>query len=340
MIFPKISIIVPSYNQGQYLEKTILSIINQAYPDLELYIVDGGSTDDSIEIIKKYEQQISWWVSEKDEGQSNAINKGFSKISGHIVSWVNSDDLLLKGALHKVAEHFSSLPSDVGLIHGGTTLFDAKKDIKNDWGYVNPSLERNLAGMAFSQPSAFFLKKYLDVVGGKLNEQLHYGMDYDLFCRLACVCRFTPVNDLFSKYRLHDNSKSVKEQHKFINDWNCTFVNFCKNVGWIDTLEEMKNSGFFQSDQLSYYCPFDFSPDMSIIAGADRKQTLFYHFCYLLKAFYWNDERMKAKKILDYLKTNYNIEWIKNEKDVPAIMKKMMLPDFILKGLKKIKNSI
>jgi glycosyltransferase involved in cell wall biosynthesis len=338
MIFARISIVVPSFNQGQYLEETLLSIINQAYPNLELFVVDGGSTDNSVEIIKKYQQHITWWVSEKDKGQSNAINKGLTRATGEIITWINSDDLLTPGALHSVAKYFSSMPSDVGFIHGATILFDEKREIKKDWGYSNPSLERNLAGMAFPQPAAFFLKKYLDIIGAQVNDQLHYGMDYDLFSRLACICRFFPVKDIFSKYRLHDSSKSVMDQDKFIGDWSRVFVNLCKNLGWNDMLDEMRSSGFFEEEVLAYYDPFVFTPEKDINRYADKKKILFYHYCYMLKAFYWSGQREVARRMLKHLKHSYPSEWIKNEKDFSIIIKKLGLPDILLRVIKKIKS--
>lgn len=340
MNFPRISIIIPSFNQGHYLEETILSVLDQQYPDLELLITDGGSTDNSVEIIKKYESRINWWVSEKDRGQSHAINKGLGRATGEIINWINSDDLLLPGALHQVASYFANLPDDAGLIHGGTTLFREKKDIKTDWGYVNPSLERNLAGMAFSQPSAFFLKKYLDRTGGQVNEDLHYGMDYDLYCRLACLCSFVPVKDIFSKYRLHSGSKSVTAQDNFIDDWSRTFVNLCKNLGWNDILNQMQASGFVDDGVLNYYKPFEFLPDKSKIANADKKRILFYHYAYVLKSFYWSGQADRAKQLLKMMKENYPRHWLMQEKDVPPIIKKLALPGIILRTLKKFKRLI
>src|SRR4051794_29425295 len=106
MNYPKISVITPSFNQAPFLEETILSIINQDYPNLEYIVIDGGSTDKSVDIIRKYEEKITFWVSEKDNGQSEAINKGFEKATGDIVCWINSDDILLPHALIKVANFF------------------------------------------------------------------------------------------------------------------------------------------------------------------------------------------------------------------------------------------
>ena len=180
MDFPKISIVIPSYNQGKYLEQTIHSVIDQEYPNLELFVVDGGSNDNSIDIIKKYEQQITWWVSEKDSGQSEAINKGFAKAKGDIVSWLCSDDLYTPGSLAKIAFQFSNATPQTGLIHGGVVLFNEKKELERRFNYLNPCIESFISGIVFSQPSAFYKKKYLDQVGF-LDESLHFGMDFDLF---------------------------------------------------------------------------------------------------------------------------------------------------------------
>jgi glycosyltransferase involved in cell wall biosynthesis len=322
------------------MEEAILSVLDQQYPDLELLIADGGSTDNSVGIIKKYENRIKWWVSEKDRGQSHAINKGLNQATGEIINWINSDDLLMPGALQQVASCFASQPADVGLIHGGTILFKGSNDIKTDWGYKNPCLERNLAGMAFSQPSAFFLKKYFDKIGGQLNDQLHFGMDYDLYCKLACVCRFVPVQDVFTKYRLHEESKSVAAADNFIGDWSRTFVSLCRNLRWDDLLQQMQVSGFFEKNTLDYFEPFGFTPDQTIIRPADKSKILFYHYAYVLKAFYWSGRLDKAKQLLKLMKAGYPGVWLKEEKDIPPIIKKMALPAFVLRILKKIRNSI
>jgi glycosyltransferase involved in cell wall biosynthesis len=120
--YPKISIITPSFNQGKFLEETILSIISQKYPSLEFIIIDGGSTDESVEVIKKYGQHITYWISEKDNGQAEAINKGFEKATGEIITWLNSDDLYEKDALLTIGKMFAESP-DVDFIFGDCLFF-------------------------------------------------------------------------------------------------------------------------------------------------------------------------------------------------------------------------
>src|SRR5690606_31772171 len=120
--WPKISIVTPSYNQGQFIEETILSILNQNYPNLEYIIIDGGSTDNTVEIIKKYEDRITYWVSEKDNGQADAINKGLEQCTGEIFNWINSDDYLAKKSLYSIA--IASIYNDnAKIIAGGCTHF-------------------------------------------------------------------------------------------------------------------------------------------------------------------------------------------------------------------------
>ena len=111
MNYPRISIVTPSFNQGKYIEQTIQSVLSQNYPNLEYIIIDGGSTDGTVEIIKKYEQQLTYWISEPDKGQTDAINKGFAKCTGEIFNWINSDDYYSPNSLHIVAEVFSENPT-------------------------------------------------------------------------------------------------------------------------------------------------------------------------------------------------------------------------------------
>jgi len=335
MNFPKISVVIPSYNQGQYLEETILSIINQQYPNLEVLVVDGGSKDNSVEIIKKYEQLFTWWVSEKDKGQSDAINKGFAKVTGDIVTWLCSDDLFTDDALIKVANIFSGLSDDIGLVYGGARLFGEKMKPKETWGYEDAGVERYIAGQAFPQPSAFFKRKYLLEAGNWVREDLHLGMDFDLFARLGCVCKFHSVNEIFSLYRLHDASKTVSQHSRLIEDWTRSFGNLCRNFGWNDIIEKIQSipqlSGF-----LDYTYPF--KANQQIISSVDKKLVLFYHLCYWLKSCYHYNRREDARKILAILKKDFPEKWIKKEKHIPQIIKRLKFPDPVLDALLSLKN--
>jgi glycosyltransferase involved in cell wall biosynthesis len=338
MNFPKISIVIPSYNQGQFLEETILSIINQQYPNLELFVVDGGSNDNSVGIIKKYEQYITWWVSESDKGQSDAINKGFAKATGEIITWINSDDILLPLSLNKVAQHFLTFPQKTGLIHGGTILFDEKKDIETRFNYLAPSPESYLSGMAFSQPAAFFKKKYFDKAGF-LNNDLNFGMDYDLFMRLVLISTFQPVKDIFSKYRLHDQSKSIAESNKFIGDWKRSFINLCKNLSWHKELDTLQASGLYDKE-INFYYKFSFEPDESLLSSLNSQKALYFHLGHVLKDLYWTGRIDEAKKLMRQMQTHFSEDWSEDDLRLKTILARLKLPAIALRVLKKIRRQV
>lgn len=175
-----ITIIVPNYNGASTLERTLRSVLDQQYPALELLVVDGGSTDASVEIIKRYDDKITWWVSEKDRGQSDAINKGFARASGEVVNWLCSDDLLEPDALHQVAAAFADPSLDVLV---GATRHE-RVDIERAISISRPSLS-SIALMplcvTIGQPACFYRRRLLDR-SPPLDESLHYTMDLDLWC--------------------------------------------------------------------------------------------------------------------------------------------------------------
>lgn len=209
MIWPKISIVTPSYNQGQFIEQTILSVINQNYPNLEYIIIDGGSTDNTIEIIKKYEKHIMYWVSEPDRGQTHALNKGFAKCTGDIMAYLNSDDYYAEGVFFRISEIFKD-PS-VNIINGECAWFWEGSDKINIQKARNVSYQRLLkywiGDVIPAQPSVFFRKSVLDHVGYP-DESLIYGMDVDMWIKMSKYYQFTTVNELFSYYRFHKASKT------------------------------------------------------------------------------------------------------------------------------------
>jgi glycosyltransferase involved in cell wall biosynthesis len=179
---PTITIITPSFNQGQYLEETILSVINQEYPNLQYIVIDGASTDNSVDIIKKYADKIDYWISEKDKCHAEALNKGFRVATGDIINWINSDDQLTPGALMKVAQRFAENPGAM-MIHGRIEYFG---EIPHNFYSSNLSLKdietKYAAHICMPQPATFYKKKLLDEQG-LLDETLLFSMDTDLFIR-------------------------------------------------------------------------------------------------------------------------------------------------------------
>lgn len=206
--YPKITIVTPSFNQAIFLERTILSVINQGYPNLEYIIIDGGSTDGSVDIIKKYESHISKWVSEPDSGQSNAINKGFKMATGDLYNWLNSDDILYPATLKIVAEYCLKYPNHQ-VFYGDRVIID--KDDRVLKVNEGPSFKRWESKMYLKIPqeTTFFSKSIWNKVNG-LNEDLHYTMDVDLWRRFLKYTDFIHIPFYLGAYREHDLSKSVE----------------------------------------------------------------------------------------------------------------------------------
>ncbi|MDX2003535.1 MAG: glycosyltransferase family 2 protein [Chitinophagales bacterium] len=206
MQLPKISVITPSYNQGQYIEQTILSVVNQDYPNLEYIIIDGGSTDNTLEIIRRYEQKISYWVSEKDEGQSDAINKGLMKATGEIVVWLNSDDYYEPGALNWVGDAFVKNP-EAGVVIGNVnnmTPAGSKQLYQNHF-----ELFDFLKRVSIHQPGVFW-KKELCEVYGYLDKSFYYLMDHELWVRIFFNTQIVHIEKALVNFRIHDQAKTGK----------------------------------------------------------------------------------------------------------------------------------
>jgi len=204
--YPKISIVTPSYNQAQFLEKTILSILNQDYPNLEYIIIDGGSTDGSIEVIKKYNQYLAYWVSEKDDGQADAINKGFKIATGDFIAWQNSDDIYLPGAFFKVVERFKKYP-DSDIVFGNMYLIDKNDEIIEDVRFFPFNLEHLIYyKWNITSQSTFWKRELLGKEGYLKNYKVLFDLDW--FIRLGLKKRkFSFIRSFFGGYRIHSESK-------------------------------------------------------------------------------------------------------------------------------------
>lgn len=209
---PKISVITPTFNQGAFIEKTINSVLSQNYPNLEFIIIDGGSTDNTVEIIKKYEQHLTYWVSEPDRGQSHAINKGMALATGDLLTWLNSDDWFTSGALQKFADVFSQYP-DAGIIAGAGQIVDQTGKIIYYKEPTDPitleTLYDWLDGGNFSQPSSIFTKEAW-IRCGPLDESEHIAMDLDLWLKIARAgFQFIHLKELLSEALSHPDAKTT-----------------------------------------------------------------------------------------------------------------------------------
>lgn len=211
MGWPRITIVTPSFNQGEFIEETIRSVLLQGYPNLEYIIIDGGSTDDTVEIIKKYEPWLSYWVSEPDSGQTHALNKGFAKATGKIYGFLNSDDLYNRGTLQKITSLLdASLASPTLLTCTGAFFKDSQEELYTP--PPAPTLENWLSSpVSLFQPSTFWTRELHNAVGC-FNEELHFCFDKDFFIRcVLCDAAYIAMPQLIAaKLRVHPQTKTSK----------------------------------------------------------------------------------------------------------------------------------
>ncbi len=221
MALPKLSIIVPSYNQGEYIEETLLSIINQDYPGKELIVIDGGSTDNSVDIIKKYEQQITYWVSEKDEGQSHAINKGFELATGDYIAWMNSDDIYYENAFKKIFSIYNIEKSDFifGPVRSGKDPVNSSFMASNNDKKLSVF---NLLHFFYTvdciipSQSVFVKKDFLKEHNiGFLDKSFHYCMDMEWYCRIVLAKpKYFAYKEALSFFRINNTTKTGSQYSK------------------------------------------------------------------------------------------------------------------------------
>jgi glycosyltransferase involved in cell wall biosynthesis len=208
---PKISVVTPSYNQARYLETTLRSVLEQNYENLEYIVMDGGSTDRSVEIIQRYGEQFAYYQSQPDGGQADAIRQGFRRSSGDILMWVNSDDLLLPGALHAIERYFVDHPH-VDLVVGRNLMIDEVGRIVRRIWPVRPTFARTYHwGCGFSQPASAWTRSIYERVG-ELDSSLHFCMDRDLYLRLLHLGRAGVIHHYLAAFRIHKAAKSSTQR--------------------------------------------------------------------------------------------------------------------------------
>jgi len=213
---PLISIITPSYNQSDYLEKAMVSVLNQDYPNLEYIIVDGNSTDGSQDIIKKYVNRLAWWVSEKDNGQADAFNKGLMHAGGKYIGWLNSDDLYLDGVVSEAIELLELNP-EIAFVFGDVQSINEIGEITNIMKYGNWSLVDLMQFKMIGQPAVFMRKDLLVSTGG-LDTSYHFLLDHHLWLRLASNAQIKYSNKIWAAARFHATAKNVAHAAEFGNE--------------------------------------------------------------------------------------------------------------------------
>ena len=241
--WPLISIVTPSYNQGEFIEETIRSVLLQGYPNLEYIIIDGGSNDNSVEIIRKYEKFLAYWVSEQDEGQSHAINKGFKMLTGEIVAFLNSDDLYMPNALEFVSQYLIQNPK-YDFICAQTKFIDTNSKPTNGFESlfmvpINHITKKEEIQVA--QPSTFFYSSVFQKIGF-LNQNLKYCFDYEFWLRAFLAgLNFGASEKIISLFRLHNDSKTMTAYSR--GEFDRDFINIYQSFLAIKTLDPLYKQG-------------------------------------------------------------------------------------------------
>ena len=289
--YPKISIVTPSFNQGQYIEETICSVLDQGYPNLEYIIIDGGSKDGTVDIIKKYKKYLKYWVSERDKGQSHAINKGLEYCTGEIFNWLNSDDLLMEQSLNLIAERFAD--PHVDIVSGREIHFDNKSQTEKYGTIIYENLERNLYDGTIYQPSTFWRKSALMPLL-PVNETLHYLMDTHLWISYILsngTHRIVKTDEVYAKFRLHNDSKTVGFHQEFQNErWQIRSKLLESLTDYHDLIEFL---------QVNCKCLHDFElPESQIEVNQKRLAGILLDDC--IYEAYFNYDYSRVKKLIKF----------------------------------------
>jgi glycosyltransferase involved in cell wall biosynthesis len=203
-----VSIITPSYNQARFLETTIRSVLAQDYPHIEYIVVDGGSTDGSVAILEKYAPQLAWWVSEKDRGQTDAINKGFARARGDVLAWINSDDVYHPEAVHEAVQYLKEHP-EAGMVYGDASYIDENGRVIGRFPAAQTDYARLRRGYVHIPQQSSFFRADLWRRVGPLDPSFYFAMDYDLWVRLASAAPLHYFPRMWASFRLHSGAKTI-----------------------------------------------------------------------------------------------------------------------------------
>jgi len=211
---PLVSIVTPSFNQSPYLEETIRSVLGQTYERIEYILIDGGSTDGSQEIIRQYADRLAYWVSEKDKGQTDALNKGFKVAHGDIFAWLNSDDLYYPHAVEEAVAYLMDHPQ-VGVVYGDLDFVDENSQVIGQFPAAQTDLKRLRRGYVhIPQPATFFRGELWHQVA-PLDDRFYFAMDYDLWVRLARLTEFKYIpSKRWASFRLHSDAKTIRADER------------------------------------------------------------------------------------------------------------------------------
>jgi len=329
--WPKITIVTPSFNQGQFIEETIRSVLLQNYPNLEYIIIDGASSDNSQKIIEKYSPWISYWISQPDSGQSHAINKGLERATGEYFNWLNSDDSLNEKSLFHMGIHF--LENEFDVVYGnwkvinkiGAVIKKPKSDRLN---------LRFLYEFPICQPATFY-KTEIVIEVDKIDESIHFAMDYDLIVKCFINFKFGYIDKVIAKFRLQDASKSSSSKWGKVwreDNWRV----FSKLLRTFDLHREISYLRSFKM----YVEGDDRYPSLSKKNNLKHQvKSSFGHFAgRFVHYFYENLDFANVRRIIKYLKINHRP--IYDQLDLHQLYFRTFFPKFLIKNLRKTKRQL
>lgn len=326
---PKISIVTPSFNQGRYIEQTIQSVLDQKYPNLEYIIIDGGSTDETIDIIRKYEKHISFSVSEKDKGQTDAINKGFAKCTGDIFNWINSDDYYEEGALLKIGRLFKE-NEQAHIICGKEWSFNdlnPEERVLNAGSIIKENVFESIRTGIIDQPCTFFRKKIIDEFF-PLNISLHYTMDRQLWWAYLLKHgqeNIVQTKEVLTNFRIHPASKTVSNGDRVDEEFDRLKLSLFESLDAPEILKQQPEKKLLPLD-----CRWQVNIQPTLVLAAFAS--------FYAERNYVKDELDVTAKLMSLVK-NWKGRNM-NSRERTLWRNSTVVPRPLLMGLKKIKNSI